>query len=404
MDDRIKRIFEQQEAIQRLIDPLRGKYRQHVEMINNITSSLSHNTNIFNDHNLIKLLPSITAIAASTHLNSELSEQLNKSSTFLNEIQRAGLVSQSSSTAKIAEQLMQAQKQFEGLFRVPSLPEINKISKSALTSVDLARLVFKNEDPLQKAMTSMVSPWLQMSESFTSAKAFSELCAIGHGINTLPAFDYNFTKSLRNSFGDWRDEYTPTTDLLTDHTQRTIIYEDQGFDSSLTEFTLTAFDEGLNAAGLSEPLTSEDYSDQEADLSRAEAAYSILMRFEHALRRYIEKAMMERFGSNWMKQQLPNNMLDSWTEKREKAIKSGQPEFPLIDYADFTDYKAIIDRRDNWKEVFQFHFGRQEDVRESLQRLFPVRIATMHSRIITLDDDLFLRAETRRILKAIFKS
>jgi hypothetical protein len=46
-------------------------------------------------------------------------------------------------------------------------------------------------------------------------------------------------------------------------------------------------------------------------------------------------------------------------------------------------------------------FVRKEDVQESFMRLFPVRICTMHARIILLDDELLLRLETCRILRAI---
>jgi hypothetical protein len=102
-----------------------------------------------------------------------------------------------------------------------------------------------------------------------------------------------------------------------------------------------------------------------------------------------------------MKQRLPSAMRDSWIEKKDKAVGAGNPEFPLIDYADFTDYKVIIERRDNWDAVFKAVFGRIEDVRESFQRLFHVRIAIMHARPISQDDELLLRVETKRVLKAI---
>ena len=70
-------------------------------------------------------------------------------------------------------------------------------------------------------------------------------------------------------------------------------------------------------------------------------------------------------------------------------------------YADINDYRQIIERKNNWSTVFRPVFGRPEDVRESFQRLFPIRIATMHARIVTLDDEFLIRVETRRVLKAI---
>ncbi len=42
-------------------------------------------------------------------------------------------------------------------------------------------------------------------------------------------------------------------------------------------------------------------------------------------------------------------------------------------------------------------FRREEDVRESFQRLHPLRIATMHARLLTQDDEVFLSVEVKRI-------
>jgi hypothetical protein len=111
--------------------------------------------------------------------------------------------------------------------------------------------------------------------------------------------------------------------------------------------------------------------------------------------------MTRQCGVDWMKHRLPNTMLESWTVKKQKAEEAGGDDIPLIHYADFTDYKVIIERKDNWREVFKPVFGREEDIRESFQRLFPIRIATMHARIITKEDEMLLLVETKRILKAI---
>ena len=74
---------------------------------------------------------------------------------------------------------------------------------------------------------------------------------------------------------------------------------------------------------------------------------------------------------------------------------------PLLAYADFTDYELIICRADNWREVFSQTFKRPESVRESFQRLYPIRICTMHARPITQDDELFLYVELRRLIGVI---
>lgn len=138
--------------------------------------------------------------------------------------------------------------------------------------------------------------------------------------------------------------------------------------------------------------------------SRARAAFDRLQRFEREVRRFVDRVMRQAFGEAWIKQRTPAGMRDQWIQKRETAVARGETAGPLIDYADFTDYKAIIERGDNWQTVFRHVFERQEDVRESFQRLFPVRICTMHARTVTREDELFLVAETTRLLRAMKKT
>jgi hypothetical protein len=140
--------------------------------------------------------------------------------------------------------------------------------------------------------------------------------------------------------------------------------------------------------------------DDEIGLQRNKEAFDKIQRFESAIRRFIDDKMRAGFGENWVKQQTPPKMYDSWRDKKKAAIKAGEPDRPIIEYADFSDYRMIIERGDNWSAVFQPIFGRLEDVRESLQRLQPVRIATMHVRWLTLDDEALLIFETKRLLKA----
>ena len=119
------------------------------------------------------------------------------------------------------------------------------------------------------------------------------------------------------------------------------------------------------------------------------------------MRRFIDERMKAVFGENWIKHRVPGSIRQAWIEKRQKARDSGEPEWPLMAYADFADYVPIITRSDNWREVFEPVFGRAALVQESFQRLYPIRICTMHSRLITQDDELYLYVETKRLLAAI---
>jgi len=168
----------------------------------------------------------------------------------------------------------------------------------------------------------------------------------------------------------------------------------------LTDFTAVAFDESAELAGFAtEPQEDED-NEEEIGLTRTNRAHGELLRFERSVRRFIDAAMKAEFGDDWLLRQLPGGMLESWEQKKASAIEKNEQEQPLIAYADFTDYIKIIERRDNWTRVFKAIFKRQSDVQESFFRLFPVRICTMHARLITLDDELLLQVETRRLSRA----
>lgn len=127
---------------------------------------------------------------------------------------------------------------------------------------------------------------------------------------------------------------------------------------------------------------------------RMAECYDLLSDFERDLRTFIHDAMCEALGTGWEQSRVPNDMYRQWREKRQKAMDAGESSEQLIDYADFTDYVTIISRNDNWNEVFRPYFGRRQLVQESLYRLQPVRVCTMHSRILSWQMWLILQTET----------
>ena len=298
------------------------------------------------------------------------------------------------------KQETERQLAFEEAFRRPSVGEYANLAANAVASSGLAGKFFSGSpDTLGGMMAGMNAAWLSVSDAHASAVAFANIQAIGHLAALADPFDDIAGAAIRANLGDWRDTVDFPVERYADPIFRSSKYLEHGFHPSLTDFPVPAFKRAVEIAGLD---TSEGGED--ASLESNKRAYSRLLQFEIEIRRFIVAVMHGTFGESWMKRQLPTGMLDRWMEKKETAEKAGGPELLPIEYADFTDYKTIIERRDNWEKVFKHVFGRQEDVRESFQRLFPVRIATMHSRIITLDDDLLLLVETRRILGAVKKS
>ena len=266
-----------------------------------------------------------------------------------------------------------------------------------------------SEPSIVQAMKNMQSPWLDMRNQSTSFRAFAELQGLSNVVTTLPAFDAQTGDMLRGALGDWRDPITLPQDIVDDIAARSDFYVGRGFDPTLTAFPRPAFHEALATGGLEEgavadddddPPTAERNVDEEIRFRATSEAHNSLMRLEVRLRRFIDNFMSGEFGSSWPKHQMPNGLYDRWVEKKKRA-EAGEATWPLVAYADFTDYERVICQKDNWSRVFHRFFRRRESVRESFQRLYPVRLAVMHARPITQDDELLLRAEVIRLTRSM---
>jgi hypothetical protein len=314
---------------------------------------------------------------------------------------------------------------FEARFRLPEMEETARLyrqfEETSVTrwakgfaensGIEALRKLTQPSNDLLRAMESMRSPWLDVQASLKSIAGFSEIQGIGASLRQFAAFDETLSATLRLSLGDWRDEITWRPEVLNDLAARSEFYLGLGFNPALTDFPLPAFEQSLGIAGL-RPLAAlveaeaevvDDDDGEEVAFHRTNAAQGVLLRLERLLRKFIEEEMTKAFGPNWMKHRLPNGLRDQWEEKKKKAENDGAEERALIEYIDFTDYVRLICKADNWKDVFSVVFGRIESVRETFQRLHPIRLDTAHGRLITQDDELLLSVESKRLEKAIRK-
>lgn len=307
--------------------------------------------------------------------------------------------------AQIGERL-QAQ------FRMPAIGEAARLASEMQESIQSAMQPFIAQSAaITAAMESIRTPWLDTIDAVRSARSFASLQNIGATLAQHTAFSDSVTGSLRDYLGDWRDKITFSDEIIRSISARSDLYESRGFDTGLTEFPNPAFEGALSEAGLWEPVPDIEIvpalylpapsEQEEPGFARTNRAHDHLQRFEAHVRQFIEKQMCEVFGDNWIKHRVPHDFRKRWKDNQDKARDNGAEVFPLIEYADFTDYEIIIVRGDNWNDVFQSIFRRKESVRESWQRLYPIRLATMHARMISQDDELYLVAEVKRILKAV---
>ena len=317
----------------------------------------------------------------------------------------------------VMRQIEEAQRAIAGYtdrFRLPAATEAARLLEQFRVDPikDIASRFAEQEASLQHAMASMRTPWLDLQEQMRSMSGFVELQGIGAALKSAAVFDESLTAALRRGLGDWRDRIIWPKDIFTDLAGRSEFYVGLGFNQALADFPAPAFEQSLDLAELrSEPPTliglygapvaPADDEEEEEGLARTNAAHDWLLRLETQLRNFIDAVMTRSFGAKWHKQRLPNGLYDEWQEKKRKAMQSDGKDWPLIAYADFTDYERVICKGDNWREVFAVFFVRSESVRESFQRLYPIRLDTMHARPITQDDELLLYVETRRLVKVI---
>jgi Swt1-like HEPN len=351
----------------------------------------------------------LASLAASTRF----SEAVRLATGPLTEMQQSGFFAAFANQPRI-EAIQAEMATFESRFRLPPFAEAAHLVegfREIPIAASLAKYTVEMPD-MKLAIESMRTPWLDILGEVSSVEAFAEIQGIGQAVARLGAFDESLSSILRTSLGDWREPITWRPEVFTDLAARSDFYVSLGFNHAITAFPLPAFEQSLDVAGLQQPVLpklSETYEPalgargEEEGLARTNAAHNQLQRLERMLRKFIDKQMTAAFGADWPKHRLPNGMVDQWREKKRNADAAGAEQRPLIDYADFTDYEALICKRDNWREVFGAFFTRPESVRESLQRLYPIRVDTMHARLITQDDELFLRVEVRRLVKVMPK-
>ncbi len=330
----------------------------------------------------------------------------------------AGVMAQYSATENLANRMRLSlpetgalAQQYAELFRNPMQEDLVRIS-SAMKMATSTAPYQAHFDELRRIMENIHKPWVKNNSEITSFHGLAGLASIGKALReSVHPFEKMATHLLRDELGDWR--HARSWSIADDPIQRADYYVQQGLNTELIDYPLGSFDEVLSATQIQPietvPAVPKYNLSSEALLEAGDApphmieAFRILFSLENSLRRFIDEVMTRQFGSDWVKHRIPSDLKESWNEKRTKGLDSNEQEHPLICYADFTDYEKIIVRKDNWNDVFKAVFRNKESVAESLRRLYPLRNPTMHSRIIIPDDMLYLRSETRRILKAIKK-
>lgn len=256
--------------------------------------------------------------------------------------------------------------------------------------------------------------WLNELDGVASMQRILNLRDLGSTLNENEAFSPTCSHNLRKLLGDWRDEITWPKAIWTDLEARMSFYEELGFDINLTSFPSSAFQEILDDTGIKpdQPDLSHAYAyelfvqpsmnlREERMLDRTMKANSWIEHLECLLRHFIDHTMTKVHGSAWPARRLPKEKVTAWEKLSQQLKQHTTRTFPILAFLQFTDYEMMICQEDNWNEVFYSIFKSREYLRESLQRLYPIRNDAMIGRPITKQDELLLYVETKRLIGAI---
>lgn len=332
---------------------------------------------------------------ASRHL-----ETLTKATSIANDLQRIAKAYDLPAFAGMRDLVTEFEKRFRQINNSEFAKLTGIIAQSALPS--WAEEIRSRALDFERQFAALRSPIIDINNSWSSLKGLGELTKIGAAIRTSTPFNVELNTFLRQDLGDWRDFELDASPLLDDPAARIGIYEENGFNSDLTNFPADGFDDvvsitqiklGTVAAELSPPPTGDVPSHNQI-------AYQWLFVLERELRDFIQKKLSSETSGGW-KSRLPQGMHERWLTKKSQAMNNGENEQPLINYVDFTDYNEILLKSANWRDYFKAIFKREEAVREAFNRLRPIRLVVAHMRVMTAEELLVLNIEVRRILRAI---
>lgn len=414
----IEKILERDQDFMRAIDPLKDM-RIHLQ---ENAASVAIATHFKREQELMRAATSSLQYAQHYSEKNSISAILAKDiyrNEYLIREAALGAAQRDSMSAVIAIEIEKQQQvtrdlliSHEAMFRLPQAFEATRLLDSYQIGAVAAFAQGYAKDILdqQRFLDAITPPWLNKIEEARSVTGILELQGMGKALRTIKGFDLGLTAALRLDLGDWRDKITFPESVFIDPVARTDFYVTRGFNTALTDFPESAFHQSLEVAGLDgETLDIEFFgqviqpsvdSEEEAGLQRTNKCHDRLQRFERQLRQFINDAMTTQYGPDWPRKRLDPRLYENWEFKKRRAESSGVI-LTFIEVADFTDYETIICKQDHWREVFETRFKKKESVRESLQRLQPIRLAAMHARIVTKEDELYLIAEVVRLFTAI---
>lgn len=245
---------------------------------------------------------------------------------------------------------------------------------------------------IQDEMLGLRRPWIDVGNPGRSVSAYVDARALATIVESGPPGSRAVVTAVREELGDYRDTDPVPEVVAADPVLRSAFRLEVGYNADLSSLPPAIIATVFGGFGGGVPRRIE------ADPDALESAvHQRARRLELKLRRFIEKKMMAKLGPKWSKQRVPGKTVTGWRTRRQTDIDNSRTPSRLFDYAGFEDYRAIIEQKDNWAEVFEPIFKVKTSILETLRRLSLIRNPDAHYRIVTIEDFLDLHTEGRRL-------
>lgn len=278
------------------------------------------------------------------------------------------------------------------------VPERRTATMADFARVELSRLgerFTRNKarlETLQGEMLSQPRAWVDVGNPRQSVSAYVDARALATIVHDGPPQSRAVVAAVREELGDYRETDPVPEVVAADPVLRSAFRLEVGFNADLSTLPPAIL------ATIFSPFGGGIERDIEADPEALESAvHQRARRLELKLRRFIEKKMAAKLGPKWSKQRVPGKTVTGWRARRQTDIDNGRTPSRLFDYAGFEDYRAIIEQKENWPEIFEPIFKVKTSILETLRRLSLIRNPDAHYRIVTIDDFLDLHTEGRRL-------
>jgi len=127
-------------------------------------------------------------------------------------------------------------------------------------------------------------------------------------------------------------------------------------------------------------------------------AYSVLFKLENELRIFIEKKLRKKYNKEWWQKGVPLRVRRSAEQNRAKEPNSS---LGLLYYTEFSDLRKIIQKEENWHNIFKKYFTTLEQIISRLDELEQIRHTIAHTRLLSNEEYENLNLFHREIRKMI---